>query len=198
LPLGAAAGGPPLGVGCSFRGLVPPKYRPYWLGDPALPLAVSSAVRFSFDRGAGGFAARGRNLSSSLALRQSITQRTLAARPEPAGSSHGLLLPSAHEGSEVHLTRVCRARYVPPSGFGYPLDGLHPPSPCRFCLTPAALLGFTLRSFPLSQGIRCVSARKHPRAVSPAVAPGGEPTGRPGRPRLLGFDPCESPWQPDV
>jgi hypothetical protein len=46
------------------------------------------------------------------------------------------------------------ARYVPPSGFGYPLDGLRPSIPCRFCFTPAALMGFTLRSFLLPKGIR--------------------------------------------
>jgi hypothetical protein len=63
------------------------------------------------------------------------------------------------------------ARYVPPSGFGYPLDGLLPSSPCRFCFTPAALLGFTLRSFLLPKGIRYVSVRKHPLTVSPAGIP---------------------------
>jgi len=45
-------------------------------------------------------------------------------------------------------------RFVPPAGFGDPLGGLLPPSPCRFCFTPAALLGFTLRSFLLPQGSR--------------------------------------------
>jgi hypothetical protein len=34
-------------VGVSSRVCRPPKYRPYWLGDPALPLAVASAMRFS-------------------------------------------------------------------------------------------------------------------------------------------------------
>jgi len=49
--------------------------------------------------------------------------------------------------------RVLPARYVPPSGFGYPLDGFLPSIPCRFCFAPAALLGFTLRSFLLPKGI---------------------------------------------
>jgi hypothetical protein len=53
---------------------------------------------------------------------------------------------SAHTGTP--------ARHVPPSGFGYPPDGLLPSIPCRFCFTPAALLGFTLRSVLLSQGIQ--------------------------------------------
>jgi hypothetical protein len=49
---------------------------------------------------------------------------------------------------------VSTSRYVPPSGFGYPLGGLLLPSPCRVSFAPTALLGFTLRSFPLSKGIR--------------------------------------------
>jgi hypothetical protein len=43
---------------------------------------------------------------------------------------------------------------VPSSGFGYPLDGFLPTIPCRFSFAPAALLGFTLRSFLLPKGIR--------------------------------------------
>ena len=35
------------GISVSFRVLNPSKYRPHWLGDPALPLAVASTVRFS-------------------------------------------------------------------------------------------------------------------------------------------------------
>jgi hypothetical protein len=37
----------------------------------------------------------------------------------------------------------------PPAGFVYPRDGFIPPKPGRFCFTPAALMGFALRSFPL-------------------------------------------------
>ena len=36
----------------------------------------------------------------------------------------------------------CQARFVPPSGFGYPLDGLRPPKPGRACFIPTAFLGF--------------------------------------------------------
>lgn len=50
------------------------------------------------------------------------------------------------------MPRAKPARYVPSSGFGYPLDGLLPRIPCRFCFTPAALMGFSLRRFPLPQG----------------------------------------------
>jgi hypothetical protein len=59
-------------------------------------------------------------------------------------------------------------------------------------------MGFALRSVPLSQGTRDVSARVNPLTVSPASATGAEAPGRPRGPRFLGFDPCESPWRPDT
>jgi hypothetical protein len=67
--------------------------------------------------------------------------------------SHGLLFPSAHQESEVHLSRARPARLVPPSGFVYPLDGLLPRNPCRFYFTPAALVGFTLRRLTFPCGL---------------------------------------------
>jgi hypothetical protein len=148
----------PLGIGCSFRVSRPLKYGPYGLGHPALPLAFSSAVRFSLTGvrlGTVQFP-----VESSLrasASHQSLVQQYLANRPQSAGSSLGLLFPTAHEESKVHLSRAQPARYVTPSGFGYPLDGLLPSVPCRFFFAPAALMGFTLRSVSLSKGIRCVS-----------------------------------------
>jgi len=104
-------------------------------------------------RAATGYALGGRprplvELHLSSRVSPSNTYPTAAT----AESSHGLLLPSAHQESEVHCPRAKPARYVPPSGFGYPLDGLRPRIPCRFCFTPAALMGFSLRRFPLPQG----------------------------------------------
>jgi len=43
-------------------------------------------------------------------------------------------------------SRAFPARFGPSSGFGYPLDGFLPSSPCRLYFAPAALLGFALRS----------------------------------------------------
>jgi hypothetical protein len=106
-----------------------------------------------------------------LGLPVSLTQQNLAGRPKPTSSSLGLPFPSAHEEPQVHLPRVLPARYVPPSGFGYPLDGFLPAIPRRFCFAPAALLGFTLRSFLLPEGIQPVSGWKNPHTVSPASIP---------------------------
>lgn len=48
-------------------------------------------------------------LSSSSAFLQRFAQHILAHRPQPTGSSHGLSLPTALEGSEVHLPRAVPA-----------------------------------------------------------------------------------------
>ena len=105
-PSSVTAGRRPLGIRCPFRVPGPTKYRSYWFCAPTLPLAVSSAAWFSFaglrrpqlsDRCA---------LSSGLAFLQSLAQRNLVRRPQPADSSHGLSFPSALAGSAVHLTRA--------------------------------------------------------------------------------------------
>jgi len=65
-----------------------------------------------------------------------------------------------------HRRSGSRERYHrPPSSvfrFDYPLDGLLPSLPCQFCFVPAALLGLSLRSVPLSKGIRVVSDSEEP------------------------------------
>jgi hypothetical protein len=127
-------------------------------------------------------------LPTASSRRASPSFRVLPSNTYPAVAttepSHGLPLPSALEESEVHSSRAKPARYVPPSGFGHPLDGLLPRIPCRFFFAPAALLGFTLRRFPLSQGFRSLSARKNPLTVGPAVFP---PPKRQTGPTSLGF-----------
>jgi hypothetical protein len=116
----------------------------------------------------------------------------LVRRPRSTDNSLGLLLPSARDrfGSPLAAGVAC-AHYVPPTGFGYPLGGLLLPSPCRFYFTPAALLGFALRSFLLSEGIRSFpggsthmlfrlpllpgSNRSKPGPAQQAAAPGLQP-----------------------
>jgi hypothetical protein len=117
-----------------------------------------------------------------LDLPESITQQYLASRPQPASTSHGLLFPTALQGSKVHLMRVLPARYVPSSGFGYPLDGLLPSNPCRSCFIPAALMGFTLRSVLLTEGGGTFPSRRTHMPFSLPLYPvqlhGAGPAGR--------------------
>jgi hypothetical protein len=94
-------------------------------------------------------AASSRRASPSSRVLPSVTYPTAAA----IRSSHGLWFPTALKESEVHCRGIKPSRYVPPSGFGYPLGGLLPRIPCRFCFTPAALMGFTLRRFPLPEDL---------------------------------------------
>jgi len=88
-----------------------------------------------------------------LGLHKSITQQNLAVPPQRPAPLMGFQSLQHTPGLRVHMPRALPARYVPPSGFGYPLDGLLPAIPCRFCFAPAALMGFTLRSVLLSKGI---------------------------------------------
>jgi len=82
---------------------------PIWLGDPTLPLTVSSAVWFSKRRASlVTFQYPDRALSSSCASIKSITQPFLADQSRPISSSHGLLFPTAHTEPEVRFTRVCQ------------------------------------------------------------------------------------------
>jgi hypothetical protein len=137
-----------------------------------------------------------RALSSSFASRSEYT--SVKPSPSAAADRHLSWAFAPYSTSRIKgpPDAGSPARYVPPSGFGHPRDGLLPSIPCRFCFTPAALLGFTLRSVLLSQGIRAVTARKDPHTVSPSGIPAAEAPGRPDRPRFLGLYPFESPWPP--
>jgi hypothetical protein len=129
----------------------------------------------------------------SLRLEPPATSPSHPSRSK-GNSSRGLCFPTAHEGSEVHLTRVLPARYVPPSGFDYPLDGFLPPDPRRPFFMPTALLGFRPPEHLLPE--------RHPRRYRlrltrlpflPPAVPSDESSGRTGNPRLPGFDPSGNP-----
>lgn len=66
------------------------------------------------------------------------------------------------------------ARHLPSAGFGHPLDGLLPRSPCRPCFRSAASIGFTLRSVDPRGKSTCVTRTPCPACrLSPDV--GGQP-----------------------
>lgn len=76
----------------------------------------------------------------------------------------GFLAPTAHEVAGSDLRRACLARLCCVFRLPRPLDAFFPPSPCRSCFVPAALLGFALQrvSLPIagtSLDIPCPSWR---------------------------------------
>jgi hypothetical protein len=91
-----------------------------------------------------------------------------------------------------------RSRYVPSSGFGYPLDGLLPRIPGRFCFTPAALMGFTLRRFPLPESFTAFPPGRTHLPLALAVIPPPKRRTGPKKPRFLGpyllKVPCDHRW----
>jgi hypothetical protein len=84
------------GIGCSFRVCHPLKYHRYCFDDPALPLALASAVRFSFNE----LPPTTFKLPATSSLRASPSFRVLPSNTYPTAaairSSHGLWVPTAH------------------------------------------------------------------------------------------------------
>ena len=77
---------------------------------------------------------------------QSISRPILAALAAQGGNQPAPLLGFASlqhiRAKRVHFfAGHAKARCVPPSGFGYPPDGLLPLTPRRACFVPTALLG---------------------------------------------------------
>jgi len=102
-------------------------------------------------------------------------------RPQPAtplmGSrslQHSRIRRSTHTG-------VPPPANGPPSGFDYPLGGFRPPNPCRPCFVSAALMGFALRSLPLSRGIPAFPPRRTHIPFCRPISPARRPIGSEGR-----------------
>jgi hypothetical protein len=92
-PLNVSGKRRPLGIGCSFRVLSSVNYRSIGFCEPALPLAISSAVRVSFAGPRRSVLTNQCTLSSSFAFLQSLPQPDLANQPQPVSSSLGLFVP---------------------------------------------------------------------------------------------------------
>jgi hypothetical protein len=90
--------------------------------------------------------------------------------------------------SKVHTSRVLPTRFVPPSGFGYPLDGFLPSIPRRLCFAPTALVGFALRSILLPTVARPFPSRLPHIPFVIAVGSANEWQFGPARPGFWGLD----------
>jgi hypothetical protein len=197
-PAGVTARRRPLGIGYSSRVSGLPKYRPYWFCGPTLPFGLPPAVWFSLGTLHRPQLSDRHILSSSFAFLQSIAQRDLVRPPQQTNTSHGLSVPSAHQGSTVHFSRAA----PPPATVR--LQGLATLLAVYSRRARAGLVSYRRRSWDSPFG--AFSSRKVSAAFAvgctrvpfhPPVIPAAEAEGRPNGPRLPGFDPFESPWRPD-
>jgi hypothetical protein len=115
-------------------------------------------------------------------------------RDDTPDNSPGLSFPSAHPrlGGPLaaglpHPLRSAFRVWLP--SWRFPPPG---PAPALFRADSAPGISPS-GAFPSRKVSRPFPPGKDPHVVSPAVAPLGDPSGRTGRPRLLGFDPSESP-----
>jgi hypothetical protein len=84
---------------------------------------------------------------------------------------------------------------APPTGFGYPPDGLIPPSPRRPCFMPTALMGFAAKLRPREARRPSPTDEAHLPFVHRAST--AARAGRSRRPRLLGCAPRKAPGPAD-
>jgi hypothetical protein len=80
-------------------------------------------------------------LSSSFTFLQSLAQRNLVCRPEPADTSLGLSFPSALTGSEVHLHGRCQRPLRSASWVWLPSGRLTPSEPLPVLFHTGGALG---------------------------------------------------------
>jgi len=152
-----------------------------------VPLALSSALWFSFSGVCRSrFQLPGKNLSASSAFLQSLTQLTLADRPQPVSSSRGLLFPSA----QVRIEGPLHRGFCLPATFR--LQGLATLLTACSLRSPAGSVSHRQRSWDSPFGASplnrypTVSGRKHPPTVSLALFPPPTSRGQAG-PSDLGF-----------
>jgi hypothetical protein len=155
----------------------------YWFSDPTLPLAIPSALWFSLTGPRRAPLSVQCALSSSSAFLQSLAQPDLADLPQRVSTSHGLSLPTALQGSEVHLARAL------PQPATFRPQGLVTLSAAYSLRARAGLFSYRRRSWDLPFG--AFSSRKVSAAfpggcthtpffpsVSPAAKRWAGPTGR--------------------
>jgi hypothetical protein len=168
--------------------------------DPALPLALAPAVRFSIVR--------------SGRLQLSERRQTLVGLRPPYGVLPSNFQPVRRSG-QATLMDFRSLQHILAAAIAFDAGSF--PHSRRFRLQGLATLvtvssrrnraGFISHrqrswdspfgAFPSRNGARCVSARADPLAgCSSGSQRRTKRRGRPGRMRLLGFDPCESPLRP--
>jgi hypothetical protein len=117
-----------------------------------------------------------------FALLQSMTRAGPPASRVTEATRHrrltllGFRAPTAHEVAGSDVRRACLTRLRCVFRLPRPLDAFFPPSPCRSCFVPAALVGFALQrvSLPIagaSLDVPCPSWRLLSTIARPVMSP---------------------------
>jgi hypothetical protein len=161
------------------------------VADPTVLLAISSALWFSAF--GGGLAAP--KVGSPEFLPVGLSSRVLglmilAGRRSQPAPLVDFLLPTAQiRFKGPPFRQGSTPAFVPPSGFGYPLDGLLPLNPSEPYFRPPRPWDSPLRSFTFPQGT-ALSPSQCTHLLFPLhLMRQPESTARWCKPQLLGFDP---------
>jgi hypothetical protein len=195
----AAGGSSSCEIGCPFRVTDSPKYRLYWLSDPASPSALASALRFSLAEPRWSHS----NGQPNPLFEFHLPLESCPANPSRPAKADQLLSWTFAPFSTPGSRGPHNARFPGPASFR--LQGLVTLLTVSSLRTRAGFVSRRRRSWDSPFG--AFSSRK----VSGALPPGSthlpfHPTALrrhntgagPAKLRFLGFDPCESPWRPDV
>jgi hypothetical protein len=169
-----------------------------WFCAPAAPFALAPVVRSS----AAGLPRSQLSdrdiLSSSFAFLQSFPRRSLAVRPQPNSTSHGLSVPTAHSGSGDPLVAgVCRRPLRSAFRVWLPSWRLSPAGPASALFRADSAPGIHPSEYsPLRRYPAPFDPDEPTYRFSDRYTDRPEAKGRPGRPRFLGFDPSESSSRP--
>lgn len=153
---------------------------------------MSSALWFSRDRHHRAFFRRPITPLVEFSLPPEFFAADSIPRPRPAAQPRDPLLSFGSlrhmPPSKVHGSRVLPTRYVPPAGFGYPLDGLRPSTTGRACFIAAAPVGFHPSELsPLARYAPAFLPGWTHASFLPPLVRRTNPTVRSGGPRPLGF-----------
>jgi hypothetical protein len=189
------------GIGCPFRvHQIGDVSRVLGFRDPALPLALAPAVRFSIvESGRSQLSKRRQTL---VGLRPPYG--VLPSNFQPVRRSRQATLMdfcSLQHMQDSAIALLCREFPIlpalPPAGFSTLLTVLSRRNRAGYFSHRQRSWDSPFGAFPSRDGARCVSTRADPLAdCSSGSQRRTWRRGRPGRPRLLGFDPCKSPLRP--